>query len=467
MSFHTTFEKELAELDDQFFHEQLHMLALEPWPCAKVDSNGNPSGHEICLGPDPHYVLLRSKGGTGNGGKIDKIEMKSLIDVKKGLDSAEFEKFCRKCYKHQSDPDLLTQCLVVHVGRRATISLMFESEIQRDVAAFCLVYLFRANNSIDAPLWKLILEGRSPACIDASQVAAVDALTEPPFNQGSMAGGHAQGGYAPVEAPFADAAGSGEPQSGPQNTSVLMKTLWEMGFHDTARNREALKHAGNSLEGAADWLLANPPSVQNVAPQVEAPSRSVPAAHSKGSGKGSKIEAKAGHASVPSSASAKKSVTKKQAPKDDEMEDDEDDDCDIPDEPGESVQAARESRDRKARARSKSRGRKSQLSARGRPGGDTEDAADEEDMPDEGEAAEATSTTGQRAGRKPSGRARSKSVSRRKSSAPAPPEAPEQGGPKAGAETPRAKGEAKGKGKARRPSSAKRPSNKTPRDVES
>lgn len=95
----------------------------------------------------------------------------------------------------------------------------------------------------DKEEWKLFLREKETAIINAEQKEM------PQVSASELAS--SSGSEAVDDNKENDDAGQGD-----SRTQMMMK-LWEMGFHDVAKNQRALREGGGTLDGACKWLTEN------------------------------------------------------------------------------------------------------------------------------------------------------------------------------------------------------------------
>ncbi|CAE8641090.1 unnamed protein product, partial [Polarella glacialis] len=80
------------------------------------------------------------QGRTGTKG----ISLDDLVDVCEGLNSPDFEQFCKRFRRDVAVSELMRKAMVMHTPSR-TFSFLFNNESQRDVVGQFIVYLLKAK----------------------------------------------------------------------------------------------------------------------------------------------------------------------------------------------------------------------------------------------------------------------------------------------------------------------------------
>eukprot|EP00747_Dinoflagellata_sp_TGD_P085645 gnl/TRDRNA2_/TRDRNA2_162957_c1_seq3.p1 gnl/TRDRNA2_/TRDRNA2_162957_c1~~gnl/TRDRNA2_/TRDRNA2_162957_c1_seq3.p1 ORF type:complete len:795 (-),score=174.13 gnl/TRDRNA2_/TRDRNA2_162957_c1_seq3:97-2223(-) len=129
-----------AKFDDAWYQRQVARLGKDGMGCTKVASNGKPYERRVHLEPRNNQIEIRGgrKGSTG-------VLLDDLVDVRQGLCSPEFEKFCQRFKKDIMPPELTKRACVLQTPSR-TFSFLFSAESQRNTVAYVIVYLLKAKH---------------------------------------------------------------------------------------------------------------------------------------------------------------------------------------------------------------------------------------------------------------------------------------------------------------------------------
>merc|ERR1719375_433863 len=123
----------LSKFDDSWYSQKLQRLGKDGSPCTKIATNGRPYDRRLLI--DTRNMTIQITGGRGGA---TGVLLDDLVDVRKGLTSPEFDKFCERC-KKPPPPD---QAVVLQTAAR-TFSFLLPSESSRDNVAYSIVYLLK------------------------------------------------------------------------------------------------------------------------------------------------------------------------------------------------------------------------------------------------------------------------------------------------------------------------------------
>jgi hypothetical protein len=132
-------EEGKANYDDAWYQRWSTRLGKDGLATTKVATNGKP--YERRLHVDSRNLTIEIRGGKAGA---TGVLLDDLVDVRQGLDSPEFHKFCSR-FKRDVPPELSKRSVVLKTPSR-TFSFLFSSESQRDTVAHFVVYLLRSKN---------------------------------------------------------------------------------------------------------------------------------------------------------------------------------------------------------------------------------------------------------------------------------------------------------------------------------
>lgn len=131
--------QEAAKLnhDDAWYQRWSERLSKDGLPCTKVATNGKP--YERRLHVDSRNLTIEIRGGRGGS---TGVLLDDLVDVRQGLCSPEFDKFCSRFKRDIVPPELSKRAAVMETPNR-TFSFLFSTEAQRDTVGHFVVYLLK------------------------------------------------------------------------------------------------------------------------------------------------------------------------------------------------------------------------------------------------------------------------------------------------------------------------------------
>lgn len=133
-------EEAKGNYDDAWFQRWSSRLSREGLACTKVATNGRPYERKVHI--DQRNLSLEVRGGRGGS---TGVLLDDLVDVRQGLYSDEFAKFCQRFKRDAVPPELAKRAAVLQTPAR-TFSFLFSSEAQRDNIAHFVVHLLRTKN---------------------------------------------------------------------------------------------------------------------------------------------------------------------------------------------------------------------------------------------------------------------------------------------------------------------------------
>jgi len=132
-------KEDTSSYDDAWYQRWALRLSKDGLSCTKVATNGKP--YERRLHVDSRNLTIEVRGGRGGA---TGVLLDDLVDVRQGLHSPEFLKFCARFKRDIVPPELGKRALVLQTPAR-TFSFLFSSESQRDTVAHFVVYLLKAQ----------------------------------------------------------------------------------------------------------------------------------------------------------------------------------------------------------------------------------------------------------------------------------------------------------------------------------
>lgn len=138
---HSSMLKEnITEFDDAWYGRQLLRLQRDGVSCTKIATNGKP--YERRLHVDSRNLTIEVRGGrTGATG----ILLDDLVDVRRGLNSPDFEQFCKKFKRENPPAEVGERALVLQTPHR-TFSFLLPTVTHRGTVAYCILYLLKSKN---------------------------------------------------------------------------------------------------------------------------------------------------------------------------------------------------------------------------------------------------------------------------------------------------------------------------------
>jgi hypothetical protein len=133
-------EEGSAKHDDSWYQRWSFRLSKDGLACTKVATNGKP--YERRLHVDSRNLTIEIRGGRGGA---TGVLLDDLVDIRQGLESPEFVKFCARFKKEIVPPELSKRAIALQTPTR-TFSFLFSSESQRDTIGHFVVYLLRMKN---------------------------------------------------------------------------------------------------------------------------------------------------------------------------------------------------------------------------------------------------------------------------------------------------------------------------------
>lgn len=126
--------------DDVWYQKWSIRLGKDGLACTKVATNGKP--YERRLHVDSRNLTIEIRGGRGGA---TGVLLDDLVDVRQGLCSPEFYKFCSHFKRDIIPPELSKRACVMETPSR-TFSFLFSSEAQRDTVGHFVIYLLKSKN---------------------------------------------------------------------------------------------------------------------------------------------------------------------------------------------------------------------------------------------------------------------------------------------------------------------------------
>jgi len=136
----TLLKEEGTRHDDGWYHRWGLRLAKDGLGCTKVATNGKPYERRVHL--DSRNLTIEIRGGRG---RPTGVLLDDLVDMRQGLMSPEFEKFCSRFKKDILPAEFSKRALVLQTPTR-TFSFVFNAETQRDTVSHFIVYLLKSKN---------------------------------------------------------------------------------------------------------------------------------------------------------------------------------------------------------------------------------------------------------------------------------------------------------------------------------
>jgi len=133
-------KENITEFDDAWYGRQLLRLQRDGVSCTKIATNGKP--YERRLHVDSRNLTIEIRGGrTGATG----ILLDDLVDVRRGLNSPDFEQFCKKFKRENPPAEVAERALVLQTPHR-TFSFLLPTVTHRGTVAFCILFLLKSKN---------------------------------------------------------------------------------------------------------------------------------------------------------------------------------------------------------------------------------------------------------------------------------------------------------------------------------